>query len=74
VTHDYFVAMGYYPGGSPVIAAQTGEVLAGVKPGRTSAGQLIVNSNMGMAVCDMAVASAIHQAALTAGAGAVLEL
>jgi ornithine cyclodeaminase/alanine dehydrogenase-like protein (mu-crystallin family) len=72
--HDLFVEMGYYPGGSATITAETGEVLAGLKPGRTSAEQLIVNSNIGMAVCDMAVASAIQAAALEAGVGVTLEL
>ncbi|WP_193043107.1 ornithine cyclodeaminase family protein [Mycolicibacterium baixiangningiae] len=72
--HDLFVEMGYYPGGSPAITAETGEVLAGLHPGRTSPDQLIVNSNIGMAVCDMAVASAIHEAALEVGAGVTLEL
>ncbi|GAB2555930.1 ornithine cyclodeaminase family protein [Leucobacter ruminantium] len=72
--HDLFVEMGYYPGGSPRIAAESGEVLAGLKPGRTSPDQLIVNSNIGMAVCDMAVAAAIHEAAEAAGAGQLLEL
>lgn len=72
--HEKFVEMGYYPGGTPTIAAESGEVLAGLKPGRTTAEQLIVNSNMGMAVCDMAVASVIYTAALAAGAGAVLPL
>ena len=72
--HDLFVEMGYYPAGSPTITAETGEVLAGLKPGRTSSEQLIVNSNIGMAVCDMAVAQAIHEAALESGAGVTLEL
>lgn len=72
--HDLFVEMGYYPGGSPGITAETGEVLAGLASGRTSSDQLIVNSNIGMAVVDIAVASAIHEAALAAGAGALLDL
>ncbi|MBU8817987.1 ornithine cyclodeaminase family protein [Mycolicibacterium goodii] len=72
--HDLFVEMGYYPAGSPTITAETGEVLAGLKPGRVGSDQLIVNSNIGMAVCDMAVASAIHDAALTHGVGVTLEL
>lgn len=72
--HQQFVEMGYYPGGLPTITAETGEVLAGLKPGRTSAEQLIVNSNMGMAVPDIAVASAILEAALVAGVGVVLPL
>ena len=72
--HDLFVEMGYYPGGSPRITAETGEVLAGLAPGRTSSDQLIVNSNIGMAVVDIAVASAIHRAALAAGVGVTLDL
>lgn len=72
--HDLFVEMGYYPDGSPTITAETGEVLAGLKPGRVSSDQLIVNSNIGMAVCDMAVAAAIHQAALDAEVGVMLDL
>ncbi|PJK19849.1 ornithine cyclodeaminase family protein [Mycolicibacterium goodii] len=72
--HDLFVEMGYYPAGSPTITAETGEVLAALKPGRVGSDQLIVNSNIGMAVCDMAVASAIHDAALTRGVGVTLEL
>ena len=72
--HDLFVEMGYYPGGSPTITAETGEVLAGLAPGRSSSDQLVVNSNIGMAVVDIAVASAIHEAALEAGIGMVLDL
>lgn len=72
--HDLFVEMGYYPGGSPRITAETGEVLAGLAPGRTNSDQLIVNSNIGMAVVDIAVASAIHEAAVAASVGVVLDL
>lgn len=72
--HDLFVEMGYYPDGSPRITAETGEVLAGLTPGRTSSDQLIVNSNIGMAVVDIAVAAAIHRAALAAEVGMVLDL
>ena len=72
--HDLFVEMGYYPGGSATITAETGEVLAGLKEGRTSPDQLIVNSNIGMALCDMAVAAEIRGVALIAGVGVTLEL
>lgn len=72
--HDLFVEMGYYPDGSPTIAAESGEVLAGLKAGRTSDEQIIVNSNIGMAVCDMAVAQAIQEAAEAEGAGILLDL
>ena len=72
--HDLYVEMGYYPGGSPRITAETGEVLAGLAPGRTSTDELIVNSNIGMAVVDIAVAAAIHEAAVEAGTGVLLDL
>jgi len=72
--HDLFVEMGYYPTGHPTIMAESGEVIAGLAPGRTSADQLIVNSNIGMAVCDMAVAGAILRRALEVEAGTVLDL
>jgi ornithine cyclodeaminase/alanine dehydrogenase-like protein (mu-crystallin family) len=57
--HELFEAMGYFPDGLPKIAAETGEVLAGLKPGRESADEIIVNSNIGMAVCDIAVGKSI---------------
>lgn len=72
--HNLFVEMGYYPTGHPTIMAESGEVLAGLKPARTSADQLIVNSNIGMAVCDVAVGSVVLQRALAAGKGSTLAL
>lgn len=72
--HELFADMGYYPDGIPKIAAESGEVLAGVKTGRTSKEQLIVNSNIGMAVCDIAVAQAIAEAAEERGVGTILAL
>lgn len=72
--HQLFASMGYFPGGLPTIASETGEVLAGVKPGRESADEIIVNSNIGMAVCDIAVGKAILDRALERGTGTRLPL
>ncbi|AZS70706.1 ornithine cyclodeaminase [Streptomyces lydicus] len=72
--HELFASMGYFPDGLPAIASETGEVLAGVKPGRESADEIIVNSNIGMAVCDIAVGNAILHRAIERGAGTRLPL
>ncbi|MCH0565973.1 MULTISPECIES: ornithine cyclodeaminase family protein [unclassified Streptomyces] len=72
--HQLFASMGYFPDGLPEVAAETGEVLAGVKPGRERAEEIIVNSNIGMAVCDIAVGHAIMHRALGRGAGVRLPL
>ena len=72
--HQLFADMGYFPGGLPEVAAETGEVLAGVAPGRRSASDLIVCSNIGMAVCDVVVGKAILERALESGLGTILPL
>jgi ornithine cyclodeaminase/alanine dehydrogenase-like protein (mu-crystallin family) len=72
--HQQFAGMGYFPDGLPQVTAETGEVLADLKPGRESADEIIVNSNIGMAVCDVGVGSAILDQALTQGQGTVLGL
>ncbi|MBO8187531.1 ornithine cyclodeaminase family protein [Streptomyces spirodelae] len=72
--HELFAEMGYFPGGLPDIAAETGQVLAGVRPGRTSADEIVVNSNIGMAVCDIAMGKLIHERAIDRGVGTLLPL
>ncbi len=72
--HQLFADMGYFPGGLPEVAAETGEVLAGIAPGRQSASELIVCSNIGMAVCDIVVGQAILERALEKGRGTILPL
>ncbi|ASN22804.1 ornithine cyclodeaminase [Streptomyces pluripotens] len=72
--HELFASMGYFPDGLPEVTAETGEVLAGTKPGRESADEIIVNSNIGMAVCDIAVGNALMHRALERGAGVRLPL
>lgn len=72
--HELFADMGYFPGGLPPIAAETGAVLAGLAPGRTEANQIIVNSNIGMAVCDVVVGREIYERAVLREVGSRLTL
>ena len=72
--HELFNGMGYFPDGLPRIWAQTGEILAGLKPGRTSPEELIVCSNIGISVCDMVMGRAIFESAMAQGVGRRLPL
>lgn len=72
--HELFAGMGYFPDGLPTITGETGEVLAGLHPGRTSKQELIVCSNIGMAVCDVVVGRALFDLALEKGMGRKLSL
>lgn len=72
--HELFAGMGYFPDGLPKIHAQTGEVLAGLKSGRESADELIVCSNIGMSVFDVALGQAVMTRAFETGMGVKLPL
>lgn len=72
--HQLFADMGYFPDGLPEITCETGEVLAGLHKGRENKDELIVNSNIGMAVCDVVVAREIFNRALENKVGKKLEL
>lgn len=72
--HELFAGMGYFPDGLPPIYAETGEIVAGVKPGRAGRDELIVCSNIGMSVLDVVMGRAIFDQALATGAGRVLPL
>jgi len=70
-----------YPGGAhelqgldPVVAAELGEVIAGVRPGRTSPEQLTVYKSMGHAVEDAVAADLVYRAARAAGVGVEVRL
>lgn len=69
-----FESLGYFPLGLPHIDCETGEMIAGLKPGRESKEQIIVCNNIGMSVNDLAVAKAIFDNALERAAGTVLPL
>lgn len=54
--------------------AELGEVVAGTRPGRESAEEIIVLNPMGMAIEDIASAHEIYLAALSQGGGTTLDL
>ncbi len=72
--HRLFAEMGYFPDGLPAITCQTGEVLAGLAQGRRSPDELVVCSNIGMSVLDVALGQLILTRALELGLGARLPL
>lgn len=72
--HELFAAMGYFPGGLPEISCETGEVLAGKCRGRDNKDELIVCSNIGMAVCDVVVGKKVFIKALDKSLGRMLPL
>ncbi len=72
--HHLFAEMGYFPDGLPEIACETGEVLAGSAPGRQKPEELIVCSNIGMAVCDVVVGKEVFRQALEKDMGRILPL
>jgi len=55
--------------GSRAVTGSLGQLLAGTVPGRTDPGQRVVVNPFGMALHDVAVASAVLEVALAAGAG-----
>jgi ornithine cyclodeaminase/alanine dehydrogenase len=72
--HELFERIGYFPDGLPKIACETGELLAGLRPGRTSADELIVCSNIGMSVVDVVVGREVLNRALPHQIGHKLPL
>ena len=71
---EYFMSVGYLPHGLPELHAQIGEVVAGLKPGRESEDELIVDMNIGMGIEDVVVAAEIFRLAQEKGLGRVLPL
>jgi len=72
--HQLLARAGYFPDGLPEIACETGEVVAGLAPGRESKEQLVVCSNIGMSVTDVVVGRAVLDRALAKGLGHKLPL
>ncbi len=70
--HELFAKMGYFPEGLPEIFCETGEMVAGLAKGRENAEQVIVCSNIGMSVFDVAMAKRIFDKALHNKSGRVL--
>lgn len=61
-------------GMDPELAAELGEILLGVRPGRTSPAQITVYKSMGHAMEDAVAAGLVHQRALSEGVGTRVEL
>ncbi|MDH7570186.1 MAG: ornithine cyclodeaminase family protein [Armatimonadota bacterium] len=69
----YYSAQGYFDA-LPPIHADLGEIVAGRRPGRESAGERILILNLGAAIADIAVAARVYQVALQKGLGTELPL
>jgi len=66
------IAQGLYDAAQ--IAATLGEVITGVKPGRTSPDDITVFDSTGLAIQDVALAAALYERAKTRGVGQLLAL
>jgi ornithine cyclodeaminase/alanine dehydrogenase len=51
------------------VYAELGEVIAGIKPGRTSSDEVIIFDSTGMALQDVVTAAAVYEKAVDSGAG-----
>lgn len=72
--HTHFVSLGYYPYGLPEIYAETGEVVAGLKKGRETKKELIINNNVGMAIEDVMLIRQVVDRAIEKKAGRIIPL
>lgn len=72
--HTAYNQRGRYPNGMPEFYGELGEVVIGKKAGRESNDDLIINSNVGMAIEDMALSAALSKEALKNGFGTKLSL
>ncbi|MCL4370053.1 MAG: ornithine cyclodeaminase family protein, partial [Chloroflexi bacterium] len=59
---------------SEQLSDELGEVVEGLKPGRTSPDQITVYKSVGIAIQDMAVASMVYRKALANKVGTEVEL
>ncbi len=57
----------------PAIHADLGELVIGAKPGRESTEERTMTCNLGLAICDVAVASLVYAGAAERGVGTRLE-
>jgi ornithine cyclodeaminase/alanine dehydrogenase-like protein (mu-crystallin family) len=70
---QYYRSVGYF-GQTPDPYADLGELVAGTKPGRQSAGERTLAINLGLALDDMAVAPEVYRRAADRGIGTWLPL
>ncbi len=71
---NYFMGVGYLKHGLPPVYAELGEVVAGLKPGRQSPTELIMDMNIGMGIEDVVLGKALLHRALDKGIGRRLPL
>lgn len=55
------------------VYGELGEVIAGVKPGRTSSEEIIIFDSTGMALQDVVTAAAVYEKALSSGRGTLID-
>jgi ornithine cyclodeaminase/alanine dehydrogenase len=55
------------------VYGELGEVIAGVKPGRTSSDEIIIFDSTGMALQDVVTAAAVYEKAVREGAGTLID-
>ena len=70
---EHYRQVGYFQD-IPQIHADLGELVAGKKPGRQTAGERTMACNLGLALDDMAVAPALYRRAVEQGIGTWLPL
>ncbi len=58
---------------STAVYCELGEVVAGVKPGRTSPDEIIIFDSTGMALQDVVTAAAVYEKAVSEQAGTVID-
>ncbi|HKY26390.1 MAG TPA: ornithine cyclodeaminase family protein [Pyrinomonadaceae bacterium] len=56
------------------VHAELGDVIAGMKPGRTSSNELIIFDSTGMALQDVITAAAVYKKAVDKGIGRIVDL
>ncbi|PCJ63417.1 MAG: ornithine cyclodeaminase [Planctomycetota bacterium] len=71
---NYFMGVGYLANGLPDIHAEIGEVVAGLKVGRETDDELIIDMNIGMGVEDVVIGKKIYDLAIEKGLGLSLPL
>lgn len=69
-----YESQGAFTGGIPKLHAETGEVIAGVKPGRENDTEKIIAMNIGLACEDISFGNYIYKVAKERGIGTTLQL
>ena len=69
-----FQVMGCFPQGFPPFWVELGEIVAGLKPGRTRQDQVVVAMNVGIAIEDVTVGRRVYERAVSRGIGRYLPL